>query len=72
MDEAAVIHAVERIEAALARLDTVVRARDDHDEGLRHRHEALKRAVAGSLADIDALIACTAPSGEDDGATAAP
>lgn len=58
MEEAPIVDAVGRIEAALARLETAL-------DGSRRRHEALKTSVAASLADLDALIARATP--DDDG-----
>jgi hypothetical protein len=53
MDETPIVVAVERIEAALARLEAAL----DGTRGLHQRHEALRASVARSLANLDALIA---------------
>lgn len=57
--------AVARIEAALARIEKAARppraATSDDDGGLAARHEALRNAVAGSLAELDQVIAGARP-----------
>lgn len=52
MEEASIAQAVERIEAALARIDAASRKSTD----LHRRHARLKASVARSLADLDALL----------------
>lgn len=49
--------AVERIEAALARIENAAQQSADHAGGLQARHDGLKQAVANSLRQIDDLIA---------------
>ncbi len=53
MEKDAIVQAVDRIEAALARVEAAARETAD----LRRRHEGLKASVARSLEDIDRLIA---------------
>jgi hypothetical protein len=53
MEEAPIVQTVERIEAALARLEAASR----DTAGLRVRHERLKASVSRSLEDLDKLIA---------------
>lgn len=60
MDEAPIVDAVERIEAALSRLEIAaqgLKARATGSPSLQQRHETLKATVAGSLAQLDALLA---------------
>lgn len=52
MDQTAICHALERIEAALARVE----ASAAQCSGLSGRHERLKASVEKSLAEIDELI----------------
>ncbi|MCT2401034.1 hypothetical protein [Novosphingobium mangrovi (ex Huang et al. 2023)] len=53
MEEVPIVKAVERIEAALARVEAASREAAD----LRNRHERLKASVSRSLEDLDRLIA---------------
>lgn len=53
MEKGRIVHAVERIEAALARVDAATR----HAADLQRQHHDLKAAVARSIADIDRLMA---------------
>ncbi|GGB99398.1 hypothetical protein GCM10011494_17320 [Novosphingobium endophyticum] len=53
MEQAAICQALERIEAALARIEAAAR----QTSGLRGRHEKLKASVEQSLIEIDGLIA---------------
>ena len=53
--------ALSRIETALARLEAA-KARPSHgDEELRARHDRLRNSVAGSLRQLDALLAGKTP-----------
>lgn len=52
MEEAPIVHAVERIEAALARIEAASRKSGE----LHRRHAKLKASVTRSLADLDALL----------------
>lgn len=59
MSEARINNAVDRIEKALARIETqaaLSRHSDDSDRELAARHEALRSRVAASLAELDTLI----------------
>lgn len=49
--------ALERIEAALARIEKAVVHQDSDSAELRKRHESLKVAVSQSLGELDKLIA---------------
>jgi len=53
MDETSIENAVERIGAALERLEAAARG----CSRLIDRHQALKTSVARSLADLDTLLA---------------
>ena len=53
MEQDPIVQAVERIEAALARIETASR----EAAALRARHEGLKTSVAQTLQDIDRLLA---------------
>lgn len=53
MDEASVVNALEKIEAALARIETA----SSNVTDLRYRHERLKASVSRSLEDLDRMIA---------------
>ena len=53
MEQTAICQALERIETALARIETAARQASD----LRGRHEKLKASVEQSLIEIDGLIA---------------
>jgi len=72
MNGSSIIGSVDRIEAALARIETAlgqgrtvpVDAAGDGD--LEVRHEALKASVADALARIDALIASASLAQEDE------
>ncbi|MCJ2186455.1 hypothetical protein [Novosphingobium beihaiensis] len=52
MEDASIVHAVERIEAALARIETASREQAE----LQSRHSQLKAAVSRSLENLDKLI----------------
>ncbi|WP_330701655.1 hypothetical protein [Novosphingobium resinovorum] len=54
---AASLHALDRIEAALARIENAAPACIAQGPGLRRRHEELKASVAQSLAGLDELLA---------------
>jgi len=49
--------ALERIEAALARIENATERRDSVTASLHARHEDLKAAVSRSLGELDKLIA---------------
>lgn len=49
--------ALDRIEAALARIETAAPACVARDADLRRRHDELKASVAHSLAGLDGLLA---------------
>jgi hypothetical protein len=55
------LHAISRIERALARIETAAQqapARDDRElNALRHAHQALRGKVQGAIAQIDRLLA---------------
>lgn len=53
MEDPPIVDTIERIEAALARIDTV----SSDAAGLRTRHQTLKETVARSLDDLDRLLA---------------
>lgn len=53
MEEASALNALEKIEAALARIEIASRRAAE----LGHRHERLKASVSRSLDEIDKLIA---------------
>lgn len=57
MDGGSIEKAVERIEAALARIENAAQQSVDDAAGLEARHVGLKQAVANSLRQIDDLIA---------------
>ncbi|SFF99773.1 hypothetical protein SAMN05518801_10587 [Novosphingobium sp. CF614] len=57
MEEASIVHAVERIEAALARIETHAAITSRKSADLQGRHEQLKACVARSLEELDGLIA---------------
>ena len=52
MDQNPIVQAVERIEAALSRVEKASR----DAAGLRERHDGLKASVARSIEDIDRLL----------------
>lgn len=59
MSETRIHGALDRIEKALARLETqaaLPRQTGGGDSELAQRHEALKTRVAGNLAELDKLI----------------
>ena len=53
MEDASIVNAIERIEAALKRAEAASREAAD----LRQRHERLKSSVSRSLENLDTLIA---------------
>lgn len=59
MDEASISQALDRIEAALARVEAAsheaVRAQRDHT-ALGQRHQRLRATVSQSLSELDALL----------------
>ncbi|WP_404481506.1 hypothetical protein [Novosphingobium sp. BL-52-GroH] len=58
MNEAPALLALDRIEEALARIETAARRfKTRPDADLRRRHEDLKACVAQSLAGLDQLLA---------------
>ena len=48
---------VERIDAALARIERSIARNQADMRALEHRHQQLKATVAATLGEIDALIA---------------
>lgn len=59
MDDSRIDHAFDRIEKALARIETraALARRDAADNAsLAARHDALRSSVAASLRDLDGLI----------------
>jgi hypothetical protein len=52
MDQNPIVQVVERIEAALSRVEKASR----DAAGLRERHDGLKASVARSIEDIDRLL----------------
>lgn len=68
MEKSEALTALDRIEAALSRIDVALPAlldrtarletpQADHDPLLAQRHENLKRSVAQSLSELDDLLA---------------
>ena len=57
MEERQVEELVDRIDAALARIERSVTRGDANVRDLSGRHERLKASVAHALRDLDALIA---------------
>jgi hypothetical protein len=57
MEEASIVNAVERLEAALRRLEAAVRQQGD----LGQRHASLKASISRSVEELDRLIAESAP-----------
>ncbi|HUD91357.1 hypothetical protein [Sphingobium sp.] len=58
MNEAQALLALDRIEDALARIESAARhLGTDRDEDLRHRHDDLKACVARSLGELEELLA---------------
>ena len=53
--------ALERIEAAIARIEQAALRRNESTAQLRFRHEKLKTAVSESLGELDAVIAGQRP-----------
>lgn len=47
---------LDRIDAALARIEEVLRQQQSSSAGLEARHERLREAVGQSLARLDALL----------------
>jgi hypothetical protein len=57
MDGASFQNALDRIEAAIARLESAAARPPQKDEALAARHERLRSAVSQSLRRLDDLIA---------------
>jgi len=57
MDEGSIDKSLERIEAALARIEIAAARQGSDSADLRARHEGLKTAVSQSLGQLDKLIA---------------
>ncbi len=57
MDRARLDRAMDRIEAALARIETIAHAPANSDPGGAARHAALRNRVGNALRELDTLIA---------------
>lgn len=56
MDAGSIDQALERIEAAVARIERAAARRNADTSDLLTRHEGLKKAVCNSLVQLDKLI----------------
>ncbi|MFC3214766.1 MULTISPECIES: hypothetical protein [Novosphingobium] len=56
MEKAPALLALDRIDAALARIEAAASSNFGRDEDLRRRHDDLKQSVARSLAGLDQLL----------------
>lgn len=56
MDAGSIDKALQRIESAIARIESAAELRASHDADLQAQHENLKTAVTQSLAQLDKLI----------------
>jgi hypothetical protein len=61
MEGASVENLMQRIEAALTRIENAVPNAAASDEGLAVRHERLRTAVSQSLQQLDRLLASRQP-----------